>query len=280
MAVGHQTGIFLDYASVSAAYKGYPGAKFKGFKDINKAKEYLRLNEPPTAEYSDKKVTRTKPKNYGWSMKGTKASRREAKAMAAKNNVKGEVLHCRTKASHFEPKDPASVAKVKRMARTSGIKDLDKDDIKDLSKTQPEDDSTTAAAKVIDLTRDPMDQDAGSESSVYKDVARLRDDLKTLEARAIRSLSQVISAKRSKAQLGVRFKRDFAPGLSTTMIHRSRIARDTVSSDDREISLRRSEAGSHTQYGHFEALGTRSSGKARSCRRKFSIRRSFDYRVK
>ena len=160
VAVGHQTGIFLTYDAACRAYKGYPGAKFKGFKDMSKAKQYLMDNLPPTAEYAKSKITRRKPRNYGWSQKGTKATRRAAKAFpASKNVIEAEVLQCK----RGKPSGNEDNKGVKRLARTGGIKNL----------SQPE---------LIDLTGESMDQDAESQlkpnpgldkdvtASKYKDV--------------------------------------------------------------------------------------------------------------
>ena len=216
VAIGHQTGIFLNYEAASAAYKGYPGAKFKGFKSMEKAKQYLKDNEPPTASYTAKKVTRKRAKNYGWSQKGTKQSRRDSKALASKNVIKGQVLQCK----RTEAGSSASADEVRRLARTGGIKDV----------TGPE---------IIDLSVDPMRQEGedvsstfkigkGAESSVVKDAAAMADRDKAIRDKAAKSLAEVITMQRTK-DMGVRSRRSFAPGLTTTMIHPARVSRSSVS---------------------------------------------------
>ena len=214
VAIGHQTGIFLDYESACAAYKGYPGAKFKGFKSMDKAKQYLRDNQPPTATYSRKKITRKKPRNFGWTLKGTKATRRASKEFASKNSVEGEVIHLkRSKSSTDEAERDRNVSEIKHLARIGGMKNL----------TRP---------TVIDLSGDSMNQDAKPqdelESSVYKDVAGAESSYEDMRERAVSSLTEVLELHRT-GDLRVRSRRSFAPGLTTTMIHPNTVPRTTVS---------------------------------------------------
>ena len=229
VAIGHQTGIFLDYAAACRAYRGFPGHKFKSFKDINKAKEYLRDNAPPMASYVDKTITRKKPKNYRWSQSGTKSSRRAARNMAAKNHINGEVLHAkRSKTTSYKD------SSVKHLARTGGIKNV----LGAPASEEPE---------VIDLSTSPMDQDADgpevNHSSAVKESSGTNEDevghfkdltveddavMDYLRDRAVDSLVHVMSQDRS-SKVGVRSTRNFAPGLTTTMIHPHKVSRSAVS---------------------------------------------------
>ena len=228
VAIGHQTGIFYDYATACKAYMGYPGHKFKSFKDMDKAKQYLLENEIPTATYV-KKITRRKPKNYKWSQSGTKASRRKKKNAGAKNTIHGEVIKCkRGNSSVYKDEN------VKRMARTGGVKDISRTGI------------NAVAPEVIDLSEDPMMQDAvrdeeqsgtpldsDERARQFKNsAADPSDDIKDLQDRAVESLVEIIRTQDSSEKLRVRSTRSFAPGLTTTMLHPARIPRHAVSDAD------------------------------------------------
>lgn len=221
VAVGHRTGIFLRYEAACSAYKRYPGAKFKGLKDMSKAKQYLKDNEPPNAVNTKPKITRKKPKSYGWSQKGTKASRRAAKPFAAsKNVIEAEVLQFkRSKSSHSDEN-----MGIKRLARTGGIKDLSKPEVIDLcngsrcrSTAEPQAPrGQLRPSRSASKEREP-------EASVYKDVTSpVKESLTHLKSKAVKSLVRVIGMKRTDG-VGVRLTRSFAPGLTTTTVHRGRV---------------------------------------------------------
>ena len=69
-----------------------------------------------------KKRNRKKPKNYHWTQKGSKASRRKTKQPGVKNTIVGEVVQLK------RPKNKASAkldqAKIKQLARTGRIKSV------------------------------------------------------------------------------------------------------------------------------------------------------------
>lgn len=139
-------------------YQGYPGHKFKSFKDMNKANEYLWENKTPTTTYVKQQVTRKKSKNYRWSQIGTKSTRHMVKTMTTKNirTIKGKVLQCkRDTVTRYKDTN------VKCMVRTGGIKNV-------LGVT-----TEVVTPEVIDLINNPMDQD--TEHSVKNNESSIKE---------------------------------------------------------------------------------------------------------
>ena len=132
VARGHVVGIFYTNRDAREAYSGYSDAKHKSFKTRAEAEKFLEEHKDPVhegvttgmpvavASYVGTKANKKKKrvKNYGWTLKGTKKSRRKAKAVPV-NEITAEHVYVRENDNN---RDTAEV--IKRLARTGGIKDL------------------------------------------------------------------------------------------------------------------------------------------------------------
>ena len=224
VAVGHRVGIYHDDSKARKAYEGYSNPKHKSFKNLSDAEKYIAENREPTASYNKSK-TKKRPKNYGWSKRGTKSSRKQSRSFGGKNVVVGEVIQAKRKKG-------VATKGIKQLGRKGGSVEYTEATI-DLCQEQEPDANTKLMSSVLS----PPEQ-----VSEVKDLTRVQEEaasaLHELMCRKVEERPQdgaTASSNNRRNSISVKTRRVNRAGTVTTMVHPNEISRYAVDMTGEEV---------------------------------------------
>ena len=204
--VGNQSRV--KNVTTDSAYESDSGANETVIKDAASVVGHMAEHVDLTCEALNK-MTRKKPKNYHWSQKGTKASRRKARSFSGSNTIHPDVVLVN---KNKNKPDRYNQGSIKQLARTGGLKTPKRQELVDLTLTGLAAKATVSLATAIGAARKDAANEADKE--VEGSVCATVEDLAEHEV---------------DDRLGVRSKYVNSAGTVTTMVYTNKVPRYVLS---------------------------------------------------
>ena len=185
------------------------------------------------------KINRNKPKNYHWTPKGTKASRRNARKFSKNNVIHTDVLQVNKNRPKSERYKQGSI---KQLARTGGVKALNQDKFVDLTSLASEAAESLAAAMGA-MRTEIQDSSADGVELTVKDTtkssAKKGDDP---GCATVEDLTKYLADDHEvETGLAVKSKYVNSAGTVTTMVYANKVPRygisDPVEETERDVKI-------------------------------------------